>query len=83
MLVSLQLASLVKTVLASILKLPEVSANIKLALVELQEVDYTLKNIHAKIKFLPGQVNEETCLRRYTKELRAIREAEMQQAHQQ
>ncbi len=72
-----------KTVLASILKLPEVSANIKLALVELQEVDYTLKNIHAKIKFLPGQVNEETCMRRYSKELQAIQEAELRQVHQQ
>ena len=72
-----------KTVIASILKLPEVSGNIKLALVELQEVDYTLKNIHAKIKFLPGQVNEETCMRRYTKELQAIREDELRQVHQQ
>ena len=72
-----------KTVIASILKLPEVSGNIKLALVELQEVDYTLKNIHAKIKFLPGQVNEETCMRRYTKELQAIREEELRQVHQQ
>ncbi len=75
----MQLACLVKTVLASILKLPEVSANIKLALVELQEVDYTLKNIHAKIKFLPGQVNEETCMRRYSKELHVIREAEAEE----
>ena len=81
--VSLQLACLVKSVLAAILKLPEANANIKMVVAELQEVDYTLKNIHAKVKFLPGQVSEETCLRRYTKELSAIREAEMQQAHQQ
>ncbi len=83
MLASLQLACLVKSVVAAILKLPEANANIKMVVAELQEVDFTLKNIHAKVKFLPGQVSEETCLRRYTKELRAIRAAEMQQAHQQ
>ena len=81
-LVCLQLACLVKTVLASVLKLPEVSRNIKLALVELQEVDYTLKNIHAKIKFLPGHVTQDTCLHAYTSELQALREAELQQASQ-
>ena len=75
----MQLVCLVKTIIASILKLPEVSANIKLALVELQEVDYTLKNIHAKVKFLPGHVDIDTCLQRYTKEVHVIREAEAEE----
>lgn len=74
----MQLASLVKAVIASILNLPEVNANIKLALVELQEVDYTLKNIHAKVKFLPGHVNEQTCFRRFTQEKQLIRQTEKQ-----
>ncbi len=74
----MQLASLVKAVIASILKLPEVNANIKLALVELQEVDYTLKNIHAKVKFLPGNVDEQTCFRRFTQEKHLMRQAERQ-----
>ena len=50
----LQLACLVMSVISAILQLPECSKNIKLALGSLQEVDYTLKNIHAKIRFLPG-----------------------------
>ena len=63
-----------KSLIDAILELPGCHRTITLALRELEEVDYTLKNIHAKIRFLPGTYDKKVTLTTCTEGIQAILE---------
>ena len=64
-----------KSLIDAILELPGCHRTITLALRELEEVDYTLKNIHAKIRFLPGTYEKKVTLTTCTEGIQAFPEA--------
>ena len=71
----MQVVCIAKSLIAAILELPGCHRTIQLALHELEEVDYTLKNIHAKIRFLPGTYEKKVSLTTCTEGIQSFPEA--------